>query len=248
MGLQAIRRGTWLAVQLQLVFACMAFLLTFQALQYASQQPQSGWLHALEAAVPYLAASAVAGALLCRPWAIARRKESSDTDAISGSREPEPEHAAASEGAKRDENMREPNLDLELKERSSLHKPPEHVSFLNVQTLPHCPISAFICYPPACPAICATSTETEGSDRILLQAVMSLRSRVWARLIPAKQMPWAHHAVIVWRCVQDASVVPSAEDFEGWPDAPLLVRPAPLDYQQVHSDATGGAVCINDGG
>ena len=62
--LQAIRRGTWLAVQLQLVFACMAFLLTFQALQYASQQPQSGWLHALEAAAPYLAASAVAGALL----------------------------------------------------------------------------------------------------------------------------------------------------------------------------------------
>ena len=78
--------------------------------------------------------------------------------------------------------------------------------------------------------------------------VMSLRLCVRAWLIPAQQLTWAHHAVIVWHCVQDASVVPSAEDFEGWPDAPLLVRPAPLDYQQVHSDAPGGAVHINDGG
>ena len=133
--LQAIRRGTWLAVQLQLVFACMAFLLTFQALQYASQQPQSGWLHALEAAAPYLAASAVAGALLCQPWAIARQKEASDSDAISGSREHEPEHAAASEGAKRDEDKQEPIAELEREERSSLHRPPEHVSFPTVQDL-----------------------------------------------------------------------------------------------------------------
>ena len=78
--------------------------------------------------------------------------------------------------------------------------------------------------------------------------VMSMQSCVRARPISAQQVTWAHHAVVVWHCVQDASVVPSAEDFEGWPDAPLLVRPAPLDYQRVHSDATGGAVRINDGG
>ena len=199
--LQAIRRGTWLAVQLQLVFACMAFLLTFQALQYASQQPQSGWLHALEAAAPYLAASAVAGALLCQPWAIARRKEASDSDAISGSREHEPEHAAASEGAKRDEDKQEPIAELEREERSSLHRPPEHVSFPTVQTLPRCPVSAFPCYPPACPVACATSIKTEGTDRILLQVVMSMRSCVRAWLILAKQMIWANHAVIVWHCM-----------------------------------------------
>ena len=163
MCMQAVRRGTWLAVQLQLVFACMAFLVTFQALQYASQQPQSGWLHALEAAAPYLAASAVAGTLLCRPWAIASRKEASDSSASSGSREHEPEHAAASEGAKRDEDKQKPYLDLEREKRSSLHKPPEHVSPLIVQTLLHRPVSAFTCYLPACPVVCATSTETEGT-------------------------------------------------------------------------------------
>ena len=39
---------------------------------------------------------------------------------------------------------------------------------------------------------------------------------------------------------------PQAADFEGWPDAPLLLRPAPLDYQQVASASPAG-VRINDG-
>ena len=169
-------------MQLQLVFACVALLLTFQALQYASQQPQSGWLHALEAAAPYLAASAVAGGLLCRPWAIARRKEASDSDAISGSREHEPEHATASEGAKRIEDKQEPNAEVGWDEHSSLHKPPEHVSLLTVQAVLHSAISAVITYLAACPVVCATTTEAVVLYCILLQVLMRLHLPVQAQL------------------------------------------------------------------
>ena len=244
--MQAIRRGTWLAVQLQLVFACMAVLLTFQALQYISQQPQSGWLHALETAAPYAAASAVAGALLCQPWTIPRQRQASDSSAKLGSSQREPEQAAAS--ADRGEDKQEPNADLEREEHSSLHKPPEHVRFLIVQGFLHCQISVLICYQAAHRVVCAIGTETVNTSSVLPQLSMFLHLYIQAQLIPDHQMILQHQAVIEWHLVQAASVVPSAEDFDGWPDAPLLVRPAPLDYQRVNLDATGGAVCINDGG
>ena len=47
--------------------------------------------------------------------------------------------------------------------------------------------------------------------------------------------------------VQDASGAPRAADFEGWPDAPMLVRSAPLEYQHVSSASPSGGVRINDG-
>ena len=40
---------------------------------------------------------------------------------------------------------------------------------------------------------------------------------------------------------------PSEQDFEGWPDAPLLLRGAPLPYQRVLGGADAAALRINDG-
>ena len=41
---------------------------------------------------------------------------------------------------------------------------------------------------------------------------------------------------------------PRDEDFEGWPDAPLLLRGAPLPYQRILQGADAAALRINDGG
>lgn len=40
---------------------------------------------------------------------------------------------------------------------------------------------------------------------------------------------------------------PRDEAFEGWPDAPLLLRGAPLPYQRVLQGADAAALRINDG-
>ncbi len=40
---------------------------------------------------------------------------------------------------------------------------------------------------------------------------------------------------------------PSDEDFAGWPDAPLLMRAAPLPYQQLESGIDPCAIRVNDG-
>ena len=56
----------------------------------------------------------------------------------------------------------------------------------------------------------------------------------------------ANHAWLVH--MQEAfAAAPLLADFEGWPDAPLLVRPAPLSYQQVASCSEAGSVRVNDG-
>ena len=47
--------------------------------------------------------------------------------------------------------------------------------------------------------------------------------------------------------MQGASGAPSVSYFEEWPDAPLQLRPAPLEYQHVPSAAKTGGVRINDG-
>jgi hypothetical protein len=39
---------------------------------------------------------------------------------------------------------------------------------------------------------------------------------------------------------------PSEEDFNGWPDAPLLLRSAPLPYQQLEQSADPCAIRVND--
>ena len=66
--MQAIRRGTGLAVQLQVLFVCVVLLLTLQAQHYLAGLPHSTRTNTLAAAVPYLATLVVAVALLCHPW------------------------------------------------------------------------------------------------------------------------------------------------------------------------------------
>lgn len=51
-------------------------------------------------------------------------------------------------------------------------------------------------------------------------------------------------------CMQDdlerLGQPPSEEDFDGWPDAPLLLRSAPLPYQQLEQSADPCAIRVND--
>lgn len=72
---QAIRRGTWLAVQLQTLFVCVVLLLTLQAQHYLAGLPHSARTNTLAAAVPYLGIMGVAVALLCHPWDLPRKQE-----------------------------------------------------------------------------------------------------------------------------------------------------------------------------
>lgn len=74
-GMQAIQRGTWLAVQGQLVFACVVLLLAIQARAYLLGLPPSSFASTLAAAMPYAAVLVLAVAVLCQPWAIAKKKE-----------------------------------------------------------------------------------------------------------------------------------------------------------------------------
>ena len=73
--MQAIRQGTWLAVQLQTLFVCVVLLLTLQAQHYLAGLPQSARTNTLAAAVPYLGIMVVAVAVLCHPWDLPRKQE-----------------------------------------------------------------------------------------------------------------------------------------------------------------------------
>ena len=73
--MQAIRRGTGLAVQLQVLFVCVVLLLTLQAQHYLTGLPQSARTNTLTAAVPYLATLVVAVALLSHPWDLPGKQE-----------------------------------------------------------------------------------------------------------------------------------------------------------------------------
>lgn len=88
--MQAIRRGTGLAVQLQVLFVCVVLLLTLQAQHYLTGLPQSARTNTLTAAVPYLATLVVAVALLCHPWDLPGKQEAA-RGVRSGSKQQEQE-------------------------------------------------------------------------------------------------------------------------------------------------------------
>ena len=94
--MQAIRRGTWFASQLQLVFVFVVVLLTIQAQLYLSNLPQSNLIRVSAAAVPYIATLVVAAAMFCQPWDLPPRKD-----------------AAQGAGSKNNEEQRDPEQALE---------------------------------------------------------------------------------------------------------------------------------------
>ena len=66
--LQAIRRGTWLALQLQAVWVLLLVLASVLAQHFLSQQPPSVFNSLAQAAVPVLTVLCALSALCWQPW------------------------------------------------------------------------------------------------------------------------------------------------------------------------------------
>ena len=101
---QAIRRGTWLAAQLQLVFVFVMVLLAIQAQLHLSSLPQSTLDRVLALAVPYIATLVVAAVMFRQPWDLPPKKDAvkgASLDRSEEQRNPE----QASEGAEVDSRI-----------------------------------------------------------------------------------------------------------------------------------------------
>lgn len=74
-SMQAIRRGTWLAVQLQAVWVLLLVLASVLANHFLSQQPHSFLKSLVQAAVPVLTTMCALSALTWQPWQLPPAKK-----------------------------------------------------------------------------------------------------------------------------------------------------------------------------
>ncbi|KAK9907705.1 hypothetical protein WJX75_008523 [Coccomyxa subellipsoidea] len=76
----------------------------------------------------------------------------------------------------------------------------------------------------------------------------AIRRGTWVAL--QLQVVWVEQSVQLRALSKDdlerLGQPPSEEDFDGWPDAPLLLRSAPLPYQQLEQSADPCAIRVND--
>jgi len=102
--MQAIRRGTWLAAQLQLTFVFVMVLLAIQAQLYLSSLPQSTLNRVSVLAVPYIATLLVAAVMFRQPWDLPPKKDAAKGARLDRSEE-EQNPEQASEGAEVDSRV-----------------------------------------------------------------------------------------------------------------------------------------------
>ena len=135
--MQAIRRGTWLAVQLQTLFVCVVLLLTVQAQHYLAGLPHSARTNTLVAAVPYLGIMVVAVALLYHPWELPRKQEAA-RDVRSGSNQPEQEAPAETpKGEGGEGEVQENSTELGPDEGLEVEKPTKQVELSAMSATAH---------------------------------------------------------------------------------------------------------------
>lgn len=100
MTLQAIRRGTWLAVQLQIVWVLLIYLAAWVMQQHLAQQQQPSVFS--QTLVHVLALAATLGALSCRPWLLPAPRKLSEAGllppAAGAAAEAAPGHDEGKEG------------------------------------------------------------------------------------------------------------------------------------------------------
>ena len=115
---QAIRRGTLIGMQLQVVFVFVVVLLAAQAQVYLSGLPSSTLARAAAVLVPYIAVLTVAAVMCWAPWELPAKRPPA-TAVTPASREPE----EATHGAEVDTREHQPAAEG----ASEAEKPSEHV-------------------------------------------------------------------------------------------------------------------------